>query len=233
MNTKSLKLKPGSLTVLFGVGLIVAFLFVATAGPQIGQKLGKLSEKKQTQESQAVLDNPPTIDYFYSSKTYVSTNLEQYTLNWKTNFAGFCNGSGAWSGRKGANGSEPLLASTNQTNPTYTLTCYGANSRNVTKSIVVMNPNIRPPSGQGGNLSPCNPYGDIDHNGFVNAVDSQLVLQIVAQLPNAPKAAHEIERADVDDTANTASTVNDVTAVDSLKIQRLIAGLDKTFPVCN
>lgn len=206
----------------FTQGFILTTLLLIVVTPFIvNQYLNILQE--------AAFDNPPSINDFYSSKTYISTITPptSFRLSWNTSFVGFCNASGAWFGRKSANGSETLIMSLEQAKngPTYTLTCYGKNNQRVSKSIVVMTPSNTPPSGQGGIAGgPCNPYGDVDHNGYINSYDSSRVLQIVAVTGNRPTDS-EKRRADVDNSGS-------VTSVDSLKILNFIAGKDKTFSVC-
>jgi len=47
------------IAVYLGAGVIIAFLFLASLAPQIGEKLGTLSVKKQTQKSEAATPSKP------------------------------------------------------------------------------------------------------------------------------------------------------------------------------
>ena len=147
------------LSFYIGGALIMAFLFLASLAPQVGERLGQIAVKKQSQQSQAALDNPSSINDFYSNKTYISTitPLQSFTLTWKTTSVGFCNATGAWTGRKSANGSETLVMSLDQARKgsKYTLTCYGSNNQTVSKDIYVASP-FTPKTGIA--PGPCNPY---------------------------------------------------------------------------
>lgn len=212
------------IAVYLGVGVIISFLFLASLAPQLGEKFGTLSVQKKSQESRAYVINDPSIDDFYSTKTYVNWN-QSFTLNWKTSFAGSCRASGGWDGNKIANGSQSFVAGPGMTT-SFTLTCFGNSGQSVSKTILVNNPNTQPPSGQGGIApGPCNPYGDVNASGYINSDDAGRVLQIVAKIGPAPTGS-ERRRSDVDGDGQ-------VTSADALKILRLVSGLDNnTFPVC-
>lgn len=69
---------------------------------------------------------------------------------------------------------------------------------------------------------PCYPLGDVNGDGKVDAVDSQLVLKYVA---GTITGTFNKQYADVDGDGK-------ITSADALKIQRYIVGLDPTFPAC-
>ena len=69
---------------------------------------------------------------------------------------------------------------------------------------------------------PCYPHGDVNIDGKVSIIDSQLILKYVA---GTITGTFNQQNADVDGDGR-------ITSADALKIQRYITGLDKTFPFC-
>ncbi|MBI4038010.1 hypothetical protein HY382_03125 [Candidatus Curtissbacteria bacterium] len=58
------------LAVYLGLAFLVGFLGLVSLAPQVGEKLGTLSVKKQTQESQATYFNPKGPCYPYGDVNY-------------------------------------------------------------------------------------------------------------------------------------------------------------------
>ncbi|MBI2031961.1 MAG: hypothetical protein HYT08_05085 [Candidatus Levybacteria bacterium] len=78
-------------------------------------------------------------------------------------------------------------------------------------------------------------YGDVDQDGSITTKDALLILRYVAKATTLSPL--QIEVADVDGAPNLLSYASNVTAVDSLLIQRYIARLPLpdgrySFPVC-
>lgn len=69
----------------------------------------------------------------------------------------------------------------------------------------------------------CENYGDVDNDKKITNLDDQEILKIVAGYPN-----YTVEQKFVADVNDDRT----VTASDSISVQRYIAGLDSTLPVC-
>lgn len=69
------------LTVYVGIGFIVAFLAIVSLAPQVGEKLGTLSVKKQTQESHAAGKPVQTLSGTCAVTPNPATLGGQYTVN--------------------------------------------------------------------------------------------------------------------------------------------------------
>lgn len=224
--------------VYVGIGFIVAFLFMASLAPQVGEKLGSLSVKKQSQESQAgyVLKTGTII--FTASPTTVNAG-EQTVLKWNApQRDGYtrCTASGAsdWTGTKEITGSQ--LATPTGTRTVYTLAC----NKKGAVDVAVIEVKASTTQGGGSNVPagaknpPCfvagqtgaAGYGDSDGNGYVDKADADLILKAVAGLSDGPevirKGAQRFENADVNND-------DQLTAVDALLIQRFLGGFIATF----
>lgn len=74
-------------------------------------------------------------------------------------------------------------------------------------------------------------YGDVNGDGQVNSIDSNLILQFSGGLITFTPA--KIEAADVNGPPNVLSSAGDVNSIDSSLILQYVAALISTFPVCS
>ena len=73
-------------------------------------------------------------------------------------------------------------------------------------------------------------YGDVNGDGQVTSVDSNLILQFTSGLIKFTPA--QIEAADVNGSPNVLSSAGNVNSIDSTLILQYVAGLISTFPAC-
>lgn len=217
------------IAVYLGVGFIVAFLFLASLGPQLGQKFGNLSTRKAQQESQAALLN--TGPFRIVASAYTVKAGQTVTLTWDAQAYGYTNEC-AISGASDFSGKVPPKSQktvTVNSPTTYTLSCtkyQGGTSPWRTDVAQTRIKAINSLSDQGScRIVGGSPYyyGDMDNNGILERADADIILRIVAKIPpyNAPSQT-QIDQADVDDTPFTTSTVADVTSIDALMVLRTL-----------
>lgn len=77
-------------------------------------------------------------------------------------------------------------------------------------------------------------YGDVNSDGYVDSVDSLLILRAVSRLTiSTPLKMEDFwERADVSGKVGTMSSSGEVTSDDARLVLRYGASLEKTFPAC-
>ncbi|MBI4157576.1 hypothetical protein HY502_01900 [Candidatus Woesebacteria bacterium] len=217
------------IAVYLGVGIIVAFLFLASLAPQLGQKFGNLSTRKSAQQSEAATIN--TGPFRTTASAYTVKAGQQVTLSWNAAQFGYTNEcaiSGAIDFQGKVSPSSQKTVRVNSST-TYTISCtkyQGGTSPWRTDVAQTRIKAINSLSDQGScRIVGGSPYyyGDMDNNGILERADADIILRIVTKIPpyNSPTQT-QIDQADVDDTPFTASTIADVTSTDALMVLRTL-----------
>ena len=127
------------MTLYIGAASLLVFLALVSLAPQVGERLGALSVKKQTQESLAAALQSPSraITLTFEASPQAVTGGRSATLTWSAENAVNCLASGGWQGLKPPKGRE-LVTPTQTT--TYTLNC----QESAEKSVTVVVPRTQP-----------------------------------------------------------------------------------------
>lgn len=228
------------LSIYIGGALVIAFLFLLSLAPQVGERLGNLAVKKQTQESRAAVFDTGTMTFSADPTTVQagqSTNLKWNAPQEDGYYRCVASGASDWKGTKPLAGNQQI---TPAQKTTYYLSCarrQGIRTATDIRKVEVIigvtssvfESNEKPPPcylavGTGGQSG----YGDVDGNGKVTSQDALYILQYIAKTnkPASDIVATRLEESDVNNDGKIIST-------DALLIQRYIVGLIKTFPaVC-